>query len=104
VVEELGSEKLVVFKRETQDCKLSTIILRGSTRNLLEDIERAIDDAINVYRSVLKDPAFVPGAGSTEMVTPLFYCSYFRSSSKKKPRTSRTSSNTVTVGMQVPLR
>jgi T-complex protein 1 subunit theta len=68
VVEELGSEKLVVFKRETQDCKLSTIILRGSTRNLLEDIERAIDDAINVYRSVLKDPAFVPGAGSTETV------------------------------------
>lgn len=68
VVEELGSEKLVVFKRETQDCKLSTIILRGSTRNLLEDIERAIDDAINVYRSILKDPSFVPGAGSTETV------------------------------------
>lgn len=68
VVEELGSEKLVVFKRETQDCKLSTIILRGSTKNLLEDIERAIDDAINVYRSVLKDPGFVPGAGSVETV------------------------------------
>lgn len=67
-VEEVGSEKLVVFKRETQDCKLSTIILRGSTKNMLDDIERAIDDAISVYRSVLKDGAFVPGAGATETV------------------------------------
>jgi T-complex protein 1 subunit theta len=32
----------------------------------LEDIERAIDDAINVYRSILREPSFVPGAGSTE--------------------------------------
>ena len=64
-VEELGSEKLVVFKRETNECKLSTIILRGSTKNLLEDIERAIDDGLNVYKSILKDPSFVPGAGAT---------------------------------------
>lgn len=35
---------------------------------MLDDIERAIDDAINVYRSVLRDGAFVPGAGATETV------------------------------------
>jgi len=55
---------LTVFRRNTDDCKLSTIILRGSTKNILEDIERAIDDAVNVFRSVIKDPHFVPGAGS----------------------------------------
>lgn len=30
-VTEIGSQKVTVFKRETEDCNLSTIILRGST-------------------------------------------------------------------------
>jgi T-complex protein 1 subunit theta len=51
---------------------LSTIILRGSTKNILEDIERAIDDGVSVYRSMVKEPIFVPGAGSTEIVKTLF--------------------------------
>ncbi len=68
-VEEIASEKLVVFKRNTADCKLSTIVLRGSTTNILEDIERAIDDGVHVFRSLLRYPEFVPGAGSTEIVT-----------------------------------
>ena len=37
-VEEIASEKVVIFKRNTEDCKLSTIVLRGSTKNILEDI------------------------------------------------------------------
>jgi len=67
-VEEIASEKLTVFKRNTEDCRLSTIILRGSTKNILEDIERAIDDAVNVFRSIIRDPHFVPGAGSSEIM------------------------------------
>jgi T-complex protein 1 subunit theta len=47
---------------------LSTIVLRGSTTNILEDIERAIDDAVHVFRSLIRYPEFVPGAGSTEIV------------------------------------
>lgn len=34
----------------------------------MEDIERAIDDGVNVYRSMIKDPVFVPGAGSIEII------------------------------------
>jgi T-complex protein 1 subunit theta len=34
-VEEIASERVVIFKRNTDDCKLSTIILRGSTTNIL---------------------------------------------------------------------
>jgi T-complex protein 1 subunit theta len=67
-VEEIASEKVVIFKRNTEDCKLSTIILRGSTSNILDDIERAIDDGVHVYRSLLRNPEFVPGAGATEIV------------------------------------
>jgi len=47
---------------------LSTIVLRGSTTNILEDIERAIDDAVHVFRSLIRYPEFVPGAGSTEII------------------------------------
>ena len=68
IVEEVASEKLVVFKRNTEDCKLSTIILRGSTKNILEDVERAIDDGVNVFRSLVREKEFVPGGGSTEIV------------------------------------
>ena len=67
-VEEIASEKVVVIKRNTLDCKLSTIVLRGSTTNILEDIERAIDDGVHVYRSLLRYPEFLPGAGSVETV------------------------------------
>lgn len=38
---------------------------------MLEDIERAIDDGVSVYRSALKDPRFVPGAGASEIMLAL---------------------------------
>ncbi|KAL4512322.1 hypothetical protein ABPG72_005324 [Tetrahymena utriculariae] len=67
-VEEIGSQKVTIIKKESSDCKLNTIVLRGSTLNLLDDIERAIDDGVNVYRCLLKDGKFVPGAGATEAI------------------------------------
>jgi T-complex protein 1 subunit theta len=75
-VDEIASEKLVVFKRNTDDCKLSTIILRGSTKNILEDVERAIDDGVNVFRSLVREKEFCPGAGSTEIVTILLFLDF----------------------------
>lgn len=57
-VEEIGSQKVTIIKKEDRDCKLNTIVLRGSTLNLLDDIERAIDDGVNVYRCLLKDGRF----------------------------------------------
>lgn len=67
-VEEIGAQKVTIFKKDKPDCKLSTIILRGSNNNLLDDLERSIDDAVNVYRSLLRDNKFVPGAGATESI------------------------------------
>lgn len=66
-VQEIGSQKITVFTRNSDDCKLATIVLRGSTNNILDDIERAVDDAVNRYRMALKDPKFVAGAGATEI-------------------------------------
>jgi chaperonin GroEL (HSP60 family) len=47
--------------------KMATIVLRGATQNLLDDLERAIDDGVNVLKSLLKDGRLVPGAGATEV-------------------------------------
>jgi len=43
-------------------------VVRGSTNNVLDDIERAVDDGLNVYKALLKDNRFVPGAGASEIV------------------------------------
>jgi len=34
----------------------------------MDDVERAIDDGVNVYRCMIKDPRFLPGAGSIEIL------------------------------------
>ena len=59
---------MTIFKKDKSECKLSTIVLRGSTNNLLDDIERAIDDGVNTYRSLIKDGRFVHGAGASEAI------------------------------------
>jgi T-complex protein 1 subunit theta len=33
----------------------------------MDDVERAVDDAINTYKALTRDPRFVPGAGATEI-------------------------------------
>jgi len=67
-VQEIGSTKVTIIRRDVEDCRLSTIVLRGATQNYLDDIERAIDDGVNVFRCSLFDNRFVPGAGSTETI------------------------------------
>jgi T-complex protein 1 subunit theta len=64
-VEEMASQKLTVL--QTRDSKIATIVLRSASPNVLDELERSIDNAVNVVRCVTKDPAFVPGAGATEI-------------------------------------
>jgi chaperonin GroEL (HSP60 family) len=47
--------------------RTATIVLRGATANRLDDLERAVDDGVNVIKALLKDGRLVPGAGATEM-------------------------------------
>ncbi|KAJ2917725.1 hypothetical protein MD484_g2687, partial [Candolleomyces efflorescens] len=47
--------------------RTATIVLRGATSNRLDDLERAIDDGVNVIKSLMKDARLVPGAGATEL-------------------------------------
>lgn len=65
-VEEIGSTKCTVFRQTKDGSRISTILVRASTQNLLDDVDRAVDDAVNVYKGITKDPRFVAGAGAAE--------------------------------------
>eukprot|EP01117_Protostelium_nocturnum_P000074 TRINITY_DN10164_c0_g1_i1.p1 TRINITY_DN10164_c0_g1~~TRINITY_DN10164_c0_g1_i1.p1 ORF type:complete len:571 (-),score=91.28 TRINITY_DN10164_c0_g1_i1:164-1771(-) len=66
-VQEIGSTKVTIFKQDTEDSGISTILVRAATQNILDDIERAIDDGVNVYKGLVKDGRFVPGAAASEI-------------------------------------
>ena len=51
----------------SEKTRTATIVLRGATQNRLDDLERAIDDGVNVIKALIKDPRLVPGAGATEL-------------------------------------
>lgn len=54
-VEEVGDTRVVVFKMESTESRISTVVIRGSTDNYMDDIERAIDDGVNTFKEIAKD-------------------------------------------------
>ena len=64
---EVGSTKCTILKQDSEGSRIATLLLRASTQNLLDDVERAVDDAVNVYKGMTKEPRFVAGAGACEM-------------------------------------
>jgi len=68
-VEEIGGRLVTIFRQEqsSNSSRLSTILLRASTSNVLADLERAVDDGVHAAKMICKDARLVPGAGATEM-------------------------------------
>lgn len=64
---EISSTQCTVFRRDEEDNRLATIVLRASTTNVLDDAERAIDDGVNTVKNITRNPAFCAGAGATEI-------------------------------------
>lgn len=55
------------FLTQCQDPKACTILLRGPSKDILNEIDRNLADAMAVARNVTFDPRLAPGGGATEM-------------------------------------
>lgn len=64
---EISSQKCIVFRRDDDGNRMATIVLRGSTHSMLDDVERAIDDGVNTIKVLCRDKRLVPGAGAIEI-------------------------------------
>ena len=66
-INEVGDTMVVKFSIDSTESRVSTVIIRGSTENYMDDIERAIDDGVNTFKGITRNGQFVPGAGATEI-------------------------------------
>lgn len=66
-VEEIGGVRVTIVKNEEGGNTVATVVLRGSTDSILDDLERAVDDGVNTYKAMCRDSRIVPGAAATEI-------------------------------------
>lgn len=65
-VQKIGDEYFT-FLVECKSPKACTILLRGASKDILNEVERNLQDAMNVARNVMVDARLVPGGGAVEM-------------------------------------
>jgi chaperonin GroEL (HSP60 family) len=60
-------DEILTFVEECDDPKAVSVILRGSTRHVAEEVERAVEDAIGVVSATVEDGQVVAGGGAPEV-------------------------------------
>ena len=60
-------DEVLLFIEDCIDPKAVSIILRGSTKHVAEEVERAVDDAIGVVAATVEDGQVVAGGGAPEI-------------------------------------
>ena len=64
---EISSTWCTVFRRDQDENKMATILLRGSTNAMLDDTERAVDNGVSTVKTLIRNKKVVAGAGATEL-------------------------------------
>ena len=65
-VRKIGDEYFAYIVK-CKDPKACTVVLRGPSKDILNEVERNLQDAMCVCRNVMLDPLLVPGGGAVEM-------------------------------------
>ena len=70
IVEErkIGKDKHMIFIEGCEKAKAVSIILHGVSEQFLEEMERALDDSLNVVLDVIRSGKIVAGGGAPEIV------------------------------------
>jgi T-complex protein 1 subunit gamma len=61
------SDDWFCFLEECSNPKACSIVLRGGSKDVLNEVERNLQDAMQVVRNVVYNPKLLPGGGATEM-------------------------------------
>ncbi len=56
-----------IFVEDVDDAKAVTLILRGGTEHVIDEVDRAIEDSLGVVRTTLEDGKVVAGGGAPEV-------------------------------------
>ncbi len=64
----VGKDKHMIFVEGCKKAKAVSIILHGVSDQFLEEMERALDDALNVVLDVIRSGKIVPGGGAPEIL------------------------------------
>lgn len=64
---ELVGDEYFSYLVKCKDPQACTIVLRGASKDILNEIERNLHDAMAVTRNVMFEPSLSPGGGATEM-------------------------------------
>jgi len=65
-VQKIGDEYFAYLVK-CKNPKACTVVLRGGSKDVLNEIERNLDDAMGVIRVLVNDPRVVVGGGAAEM-------------------------------------
>ncbi|MDR3291908.1 MAG: TCP-1/cpn60 chaperonin family protein [Methanobrevibacter sp.] len=67
VVEKKISGEEMIFVENAKEAKSVTLLVRGSTKHVVDEIQRAIEDAIGVVSATVEDGKVVAGGGAPEI-------------------------------------
>jgi thermosome len=62
----IGDDEMT-FVRDCKDPKSVSILVRGGTEHIVDEVERALEDAIGVVTSAIRDKKVVAGGGAAEI-------------------------------------
>lgn len=67
VIERKVGDNEMIFVEECQNPKACSILLRGSIEHVVDELDRAVHDALKVASLTLEDTNVVPGGGAPEI-------------------------------------
>jgi thermosome len=79
----VGKDKMI-FVEECKNPKSISILIRGGTRHVIEDIERAMKNVLNVLKNTIEEPFILAGAGAAEIELSKHILTYAKSISTRE--------------------